>query len=117
MSSHGNYTGTYLADYLDGLTHDHVRYFLKTRCFTSRQLWQQMRPQAVLSGRGYILFNDSVFDKHHRRCIALVRRQYSGNAHGAIASIGLVTCVYVNPETDRFWLVDYLPPLRPRRGR
>jgi hypothetical protein len=24
-----------------------------------------------------------------------------------IASIGLVTCVYVNPETDQFWLIDY----------
>ena len=40
MSSQGNYTGTYLADYLDGLTHDHVRYFLKTRRFTPRQFWQ-----------------------------------------------------------------------------
>ena len=76
-----------------------------------------MRPQVVLSARGYVLFNDSVFDKHHRRCIALVRRQYSGNVHSAIASIGLVTCVYVNPETDRFWLIDCLPPFRPRRGR
>jgi len=76
-----------------------------------------MRPQVVLSARGYVLFDDSVFDKHHRRRIALVRRQYSGNAHGAIASIGLVTCVCVNSETDRFWLVDCLPPLHPRRGR
>ncbi|GAB2699795.1 hypothetical protein GCM10011495_36410 [Hymenobacter frigidus] len=24
-----------------------------------------------------------------------------------IAGIGLVTCVYVNPETDQFWLIDY----------
>ena len=38
VSSQGNYTGTYLADYLDRLTHDHVRYFLKTRRFTPRQL-------------------------------------------------------------------------------
>ena len=39
--------------------------------------------------------------------IALVRRQYSGNAHGVIAGIGLVMCVYVNPDTDRFWLINY----------
>jgi len=44
MSSQVNYTGTYLADYLDGLTHGNVRYFLKTQRFTPRQLWQQVRP-------------------------------------------------------------------------
>ena len=41
-----------------------------------------------------------MLDKRHRRRIALVRRQYSGNVHGVIAGIGLVTCVYVNPEID-----------------
>ena len=107
VSSQVNYTGTYLADHLEGLSHDNVRYFLKTSQFTPRQLWQQVRPQVVLSGRGYVLFDDTVLDKHHSRRIELVRRQYSGNAHGVIAGIGLVNCVYVNPETDQFWLIDY----------
>ena len=107
VSSQVNYTGTYLADHLDGLTHDNVGYFLKTSHFTPRQLWQQVRPQLVLSARGYVLFDDTVLDKHHSRRIELVRRQYSGNAHGVIAGIGLVNCVYVNPETDQFWLIDY----------
>ena len=107
VSSQVNYTGTYLADHLDGLTHDSVRYFLKTQRFTPRHLWQQVRPQVVLSARGYVLFDDTVRDKYHSRCIELVRRQYSGNTHGVIAGIDLVTCVYVNPEADRFWLLDY----------
>ena len=47
VSSQVNYTGTYLADHLEGLTHDNVRYFLKTSHFTPRQLWQQVRPQVV----------------------------------------------------------------------
>ena len=66
-----------------------------------------MRPRLVFSARGYVLFDDTVLDKHHRRHIELVRRQYSGNAHGVITDIGLVNCVYVNPETDQFWLLDY----------
>ena len=66
-----------------------------------------MRPQVALSARGYVLFDDTVLDKYYRRRIELVRRQYSGNAHGVLAGIGLVTCVYVNPETDQFWLIDY----------
>ena len=33
VSSQVNYTGPYLADHLDGLTHDNGRYFLKTQRF------------------------------------------------------------------------------------
>ncbi len=36
-----------------------------------------------------------------------MRRQWSGNTHSVIRGIGIVTCLYVNPETDRFWLIDY----------
>ncbi len=39
--------------------------------------------------------------------IELVRRQYSGNTKSIIKGIGIVTCVYVNPETDQFWIIDY----------
>lgn len=37
----------------------------------------------------------------------LVRRQYSGNAHGIIKGIGVVNCVYVNPHTEEFRIIDY----------
>src|SRR5205085_9397357 len=46
-------------------------------------------------------------DKNSSFDIALVRRQYSGNAHGVIKGIGVVTCVYINPETDQFWIIAY----------
>ena len=36
-----------------------------------------------------------------------VVNQYSGNAKGVINGIGVVTCVYVHPTLDRFWLIDY----------
>ncbi|MED5288793.1 MAG: hypothetical protein VX417_02300, partial [SAR324 cluster bacterium] len=35
------------------------------------------------------------------------RRQWSGNAHAVIPGIGVVTCVYVNPELQRFWVLDF----------
>jgi hypothetical protein len=53
------------------------------------------------------VFDDTVLDKQHSFAIDLVRRQSSGNAHGVIKGIGVVTCVYVNPELDQFWLLDY----------
>src|SRR5258708_6065486 len=30
-----------------------------------------------------------------------------GNAHGVIKGIGVVTCMYINPELDQFWIIDY----------
>lgn len=30
-----------------------------------------------------------------------------GNEHRVIRGIGLVTCVYVNPEQSHFWVIDY----------
>ena len=46
-------------------------------------------------------------DKEQAKKIALAKAQYSGNAHGVINGIGIVTCVYVNPELDLFWLIDF----------
>ena len=107
LSSQVNYTGTYLADHLAGLTHDNVQYFLRSQRIAPRSVWQQVRADVVLSTRGYVVFDDTVLDKSYGRRIQLVRRQYSGNAHGLIDGIGLVNCVYVNPDTDQFWLIDY----------
>lgn len=107
LSSQVNYTGTYLADHFEGLTHDNVQYFLKTSHFAPRQIWQQVRHQIQLVDDGYVLFDDTVLNKTHSHKIELVRRQYSGNAHGVIKGIGVVNCVYVNPQTNQFWLIDY----------
>ena len=61
----------------------------------------------VGSATGYVVFDDTVLDKQHSFAIELVRRQYSGNAHGVIKGIGVVTCIYINSELDQFWLIDY----------
>ncbi|GCL40004.1 hypothetical protein SR1949_51360 [Sphaerospermopsis reniformis] len=36
-----------------------------------------------------------------------MRRQYSGNEHGIVKGIGIVNCIYVNPKTLKFWVIDY----------
>jgi hypothetical protein len=54
-----------------------------------------------------LIFDDTVLDKNFSHKIELVRLQYSGNAHGLIKGIGLVNCVYVNPETGQYWVIDY----------
>lgn len=65
-----------------------------------------MQSQVIQTAYGFIVFDDTVIDKSFAHKIELVRRQYSGNAHGILKDIGVVTCVYVNPETDQFWIID-----------
>jgi hypothetical protein len=58
-------------------------------------------------GNWYIIFDDSVLDKRYSEEIEIVRRQYSGNEHGILQRIGVVSCVYVNPKFQRFGVIDY----------
>jgi hypothetical protein len=53
------------------------------------------------------VFDDTIIDKDFSHKIELVRRQYSGNVHGIVKGIGVVTCVYVNPDTKEHWVIDY----------
>ena len=39
--------------------------------------------------------------------IEIARRQYSGNEHRVLTGIGMVNCIYVNPKTGKFWVIDY----------
>ena len=43
----------------------------------------------------------------HAHKIEAVGRQWSGNAKSVIKGIGLVTCVYYNPEQDDDVILDY----------
>jgi hypothetical protein len=102
-----NYTLTNFADHCERLSHDAVNRYLRGERITPRLLWDNVRAQLVVTERGYVIFDDTVLDKNYSHSIELVRRQYSGNAHGVIKGIGVVTCVYVNPDSDQFWLIDY----------
>ncbi|GGA40441.1 hypothetical protein CYANOKiyG1_58690 [Okeania sp. KiyG1] len=31
----------------------------------------------------------------------------SGNEHRVVSGIGIVNCLYFNPQLERFWIVDY----------
>jgi hypothetical protein len=102
-----NYTLTNYADHCEKFTHDAINRFLRREKFTPRLVWENVQSQVVPTKQSYLVFDDTVLDKNYSFAIELVRRQYSGNAHGVIKGIGVVTCVYVNPELDQFWLIDY----------
>lgn len=107
ISSQINYTLTHFADHRTGFSHDVINRYLAREKMTPKLLWEHVNGEIVLSEKGYVVFDDTVLDKNHSRQIELVRRQWSGNEKRVIRGIGVVTCVYVNPELNQFWAVDY----------
>ena len=93
-----NYTLTNFADHCEQFSHDAINRYLRGEQITPRLVWENVRGQVVRTPRGYVVFDDTVLDKNYSFAIELVRHQYSGNAKQVIKGIGVVTCVYVNPD-------------------
>ncbi len=109
LSSQINYTLTHMADHLQGFSHDTINRYLRGEKLSPRLLWEQVQPTLELDAdpQGYVIFDDTVLDHSFGPRIEMVRRQWSGNEKSVIRGIGLVTCVYVNPHTEQFWVIDY----------
>ncbi|GDZ94315.1 hypothetical protein PA905_22700 [Planktothrix agardhii CCAP 1459/11A] len=107
LSSPNNYTLNNLAKHLENVSHDTINRYLTKENFTSESLWQNVKKDIQISENSAIIFDDTVLDKRFGEKIELVRRQYSGTEHRVLSGIGLVNCVYVNPELGLFWVIDY----------
>ena len=107
LSSQINYTLTNLADHLGSMSHDNINRYLRREKLTPHLLWENVRSLVQVNESAYIIFDDTVLDKRYSEDIELTRRQYSGNEHRVLRGIGVVNCVYVNPDTGQFWVIDY----------
>ena len=62
----------------------------------------------------YLIFDDTVINKKYGYNIdsvaplkeALTRLQYSSNEHKVIRGIGIVNCIYFNPQNKQLWIID-----------
>lgn len=102
-----NYTLTNFAKHSEKFSHDALNRYLDGEKLGPKLIWENVQNQVVQTPTGFVVFDDTVADKDFSHKIELVRRQYNGNAHSVIKGIGIVTCVYVNPELDQFWIIDY----------
>lgn len=107
LVSQNNYTLTNYADHIDKFSHDMANRYLLNDEVRPRLVWENVKENVWQTPYGFLVFDDTVLDKNFSHKIELVKRQYSGNAHGVIKGIGVVTCVYVNPQNDQFWIIDY----------
>jgi len=119
LSAQINYTVTNYAEHVSGLSHDMVNRYLSEEKLTPHLVWEHTAPYIKMSEHGYIVFDDTTLDKNYSKNIESVRWQYSGNAHKIIRGIGLVNCIYINPETEQFWIIDYriFDPERDGKGK
>jgi hypothetical protein len=107
LSSQINYTLTNLADHIENFSHDTINRYLRDEKITPGLLWDNVKHQVQAHSDAYVIFDDTVLDKRYAKKIEIARRQYSGNEHRVLRGIGLVSCVYVNPDTRQFWVIDY----------
>jgi hypothetical protein len=107
VNSHTNFTGTYMAETVEGLQHDSVYRYLKTDKLTPRVVWEKSQQTIQYSPHGQVIFDDTVADKNFSEKIEGARSQYSGAAHHVVMGIGIVNCVYYNPDLNQFWVIDY----------
>ena len=101
-----NYTGTYFSKIVEGLEHDSVWRHLNGSKLPSKVIWERVSEDIIYSSKGYLMFDDSVLDKSGSKKIELARWQYSGTEHDTVMGVGVVNCVYYNPELDRYWVID-----------
>jgi hypothetical protein len=107
LSSQVNYTLTNLAEHLQKWSHDTINRYLKGEKLTPRLLFEQVEPLLEPDSKAYLVFDDTVLDKSFGPSIEVTRKQWSGNEKSVIRGIGLVSCVYINPKTENFWVIDY----------
>lgn len=107
ISTVGNFTGTHLAEHLDGVSHDTITDFLLGERLTAQHLWELVRGLIADSPEAFLIADDSVQDKRYSRFIELVRLQYSGAEHGLVRGIGVVNLVHSTGAAGDFYPLDY----------
>jgi hypothetical protein len=98
---------TNFANHSDKFSHDAINRYMLNEKLTAKIIFENVKNKIKSHASGYIIFDDSVLDKNQSNHIEMVKLQYSGNAHGLIKGIGMVNCVYVNPDTQEHWIIDY----------
>ena len=107
ISTVANYTGSYLAEHLDDVSHDVITDYLRSERLTARSLWELVQHLLTDGPDTFLIVDDSVQDKRYSQFIELVKRQYSGAEHGLVRGIGVVNLVHSSGPAGDFWPIDF----------
>jgi hypothetical protein len=98
---------TNFADHTEKFSHDTINRYLAGEKITSDLVWENAKGRVGQSPSGCLVLDDLIVDKNFSFKMDLVRRQWSGDAHEGIKGGGVVTRIYVNPNLDQFWILNY----------
>ena len=107
LASFHNFTQPYFADHTNRWSHAQLNRLLREERLSAVALWRSVKNDIDFARDGYLLFDDTVVSKPYAKKIESVRRQWSGSEKHVIEGIGIVPCVYVNPKTRAYWIIDY----------
>ena len=65
-----------------------------------------MKDLIVVDDDVYTIFDDTVIDKRFSEEIEIVLKHYTSNKYGVVKGIEIVSWIYVNPKTLKFWVID-----------
>jgi hypothetical protein len=102
-----NFTATYFSDVIGTISHDSITRSIDGVKLSPRVLREKALELITPSSNGYLAIDDTVLDKGSSEKIEVASAQYSGQKHGITTGIGVVTLVYINPELEEFWILDY----------
>jgi hypothetical protein len=102
-----NFTATYFSEVIGTVSHDTIGRSIAEIKLSPKIVREKALELITPSANGYIALDDSVMDKGSSNEIEIASAQYSGQKHGITTGIGVVTLVYINPETGRYWILDY----------
>lgn len=102
-----NFTATYFSEVIGTVSHDTIGRSIATIKLSPKVVREKALALIVPSANGYLALDDSVMDKGSSEEIEVATAQYSGQKHGITTGIGVVTLVYINPELEKYWILDY----------
>jgi hypothetical protein len=102
-----NFTATYFSDVIGTVSHDTIGRSIADIKLSPAVLREKALELIVPSSNGYLALDDSVMDKGSSSEIEIASAQYSGQKHGITTGIGVITLVYINPELNKYWIMDY----------
>ena len=98
ISSFGQTTATGLERMLGGLvSHDRITRFLAKEDYTSRELWQLVKPkvrQVESEEDGVIIFDDTILEKPHTDENEIVCWHYDHSKGRSVKGVGILNCLY-----------------------
>lgn len=102
-----NFTATYFSEVIGTVSHDTIGRAIGEIKLSPKVVREKALELIVPSRNGYLAIDDTVMDKGSSSEIEVASAQYSGQKHGITTGIGVVTLVYINPELEKYWILDY----------